>query len=418
MRRPASIVIALLATAAAAASGARVAADAACSSGRLMGVRAELFVLATPRADTVLAGPGEFNYGQERGAPPLSTIHGQRFRLDRVGGDVPAALAGAEGGEAVLVPYGSQCREVWRWNKARWAEPGTQVFADAVLRPREQWVNGRPTFDVDMVHDVYPESYKRYRDSVPDSKLSPAEVFGLNQALPTWNQLQADTAEAYRRLNAWVRANPAMAARFPANLTVQEAREMLQPCVPAYDPHPVAGTYRAQVVVEQRDTIALHFRTDPRGYPLCGDAPDDVPLDAVRPRRAPTARLYVYAAADVAGVAAAERAGGRASGCGVAIIDVLNQPTGSERRPREWRAEYNYLALPSCFPDHPQVGEAAEALFQAYVAGERHQAPGTFREDPAGGVRFEQAWRANGRVVLELRATRTGTQAAGAVDAR
>jgi hypothetical protein len=418
MRSPVWVVAALLASAAAAASTARAAADAACSSGRLMGVRAELFVLATARADTVLAGPGALNYSRERNAPPLSTIHGQRFRLDRVGGNVPAALANAGGGDAVLVPYGSECRDVRRWSKARWAEPGTQVFADAVLRPRQQWVEGRPTFDVEMVHDVYPHSYDRYRDSVPENELSPPQVFGLNQALPTWSQVQVDTAAAYRRLNAWVRANPGLAARFPANRAVAEARETLQPCVPAYDPHPVAGTYGAQVVVSQRDTIALLFRTDARGYPLCGDASTDVPLDAVRPRKAPTARLYVYAAPDMEGVAAAERAGGRGSGCGVAIIDVLNRPRGGERPPREWRAEYNYLALPSCFPDHPQVGQAAEALFQAYVGGERDQGLGTFHEGPDGEVRFEQAWRANGRLLLELRAWRIGTRAAGAMDDR
>ncbi|HEY0021235.1 MAG TPA: hypothetical protein VGC13_33335 [Longimicrobium sp.] len=111
MRSSIAGMAALLMAGAAFAAGAP--APDTCSSSRIHGVRSGLFLLATARADTVRAGPASFLRTRQHGdSAALAGIHGQRFRLDRVGGDVPAALAGAEGGEAVLVPYGSMCRDV------------------------------------------------------------------------------------------------------------------------------------------------------------------------------------------------------------------------------------------------------------------------------------------------------------------
>ncbi|HEX5870834.1 MAG TPA: hypothetical protein VFY65_10480, partial [Longimicrobium sp.] len=99
------MMIPLLATAAFAP---RVPAADACSTSRILSVRGGMFVLATARADTLRTGPGPIRY-DVRDPSRLESIHGQRFRIERVGGDVPAELAGA-GTEAVLVPYGSACR--------------------------------------------------------------------------------------------------------------------------------------------------------------------------------------------------------------------------------------------------------------------------------------------------------------------
>lgn len=306
-------------------------ADPACSTGRLFGVRAPLFVLATAGTDTVRAGPGPIEYNARRNPPDsLARIHGQRFRLDRVGGDVPAELAGAEGGEAVLVPYGWECRDTWRWHQARWAEPGVQLVADATLRPRVQWVDGRPTFDVEVVHDVYPNAFTPDADSAAEF-LRAAEVFGLYQALPTWNEVEADPAAAYRRFLGWARAHPAQAGRFPASYAMREAQEWLQPCKPAYDPHPVAGTYRADFVLHGRDTLTAFLRTDSRGYPMCGDAETRLDLAAVQPRMADTARLYVFgSAAGEASIPATNAEAWQAENCSVVKLDVFNQPRTDE----------------------------------------------------------------------------------------
>lgn len=377
----------------------------ACSTRRLMGARSSLFMLATARHDTLRAGPGpiRYNSGDTTG---LENIHGQRFRIDGLGGDVPAELAGAS--EAVLVPYGSACRETYAWrDKARWAEPGSQVLVDLVLRPREQWVGGIPTFDVEMEHGRYPEGYTLALDSVPDEMLTPAQVFELNRVLPTWEAVEAAPDSAYRSLFAWARSNPRLAARFPATAALAEANEWLQPCRPAYDPHPVAGTYRATVMVGASDTLTTYLRTHASGYSLCG--PLLPPLDeaVLRPQLADSARLYVYGAPDTALIlatnAAASAGGGR---CGAGMFDVQNRSVLSEDGLRSWEADFNDAMLPSCFPDEPEVRRASQAIYAAYVADPRANLPGRFRETPGGGMTFEQTWRANGRVVLHLTATR------------
>lgn len=398
--------------AAATAAAARPPGGDACSTGRIHGVRTELFVLATAGADTVRAGPGPIRYGPQPVDPAsLESIHGQRFRLDRVGGDVPVELAGAEGGEAVLVPYGSECRDVWRWSRARWAEPGRRVFADASLRPREQWVDGVPTFDVEMVHDVYPEGYTRMTDDDSLALMTPEEAFDFTRLLPTFDEAQAAPAPAYRRLLAWARGNPALAARFPATRALAEASDALQPCVPPHDPHPVAGTYRASVILERTDTLTFLFQTDARGHPLCAPAELRLDLAEVRPRMADTARLYLRGAADEAALEAAPPGAGARPGCGGGSVDVANAPRG-EADARAWGADYNYAAIPSCFPAVPRANAIGEALFAAYVAGDRSDVPGRFVE--AGGeMRFEQSWRAGGRVLLEMRAARVGPRTMG-----
>lgn len=378
---------------------------AVCSSGRIVGVRAPLFVLATAREDTVQAGPGTVQYEREDTAA-LATIHGQRFRLDRLGGDVPAELAAVEGSEAVLVPYGSQCGDAWRWREARWAAPGAQVFVDVTLRPREQWVDGRPTFDADMVHDVYPEGYERYQVSNAEL-MTPPQLFDLTQLLPTFEEAEAAPAPAYRAFLAWARANPGLASRFPATAFMEAAQEALQPCVPAYRPHPAAGTYRGTVAVNGADTLTFFFRTSAEGYSLCGPVPPRLDLAEVQPRPADTARLYVNGGT---GEPRIPDGGGRGEpmegSCAGGIVDVVNRPRTGADGGRGWEADYNYLALPGCFAAHPRVKEATELLFEAYMAGARDTQPGRFAEAPGDGMRFQQSWQVDGRVVLEIRATR------------
>jgi hypothetical protein len=391
--------------AAGAAFAARPPEPPACSSSRIFGVRAPLFMLATARTDTVRAGPGTIGY-EVRDTAALASIHGQRFRLDRLGGDVPAELAALEGSEAVLVPYGSHCGDAWRWREARWAAPGAQVFVDVTPRPREQWVDGRPTFDVDMVHDRYPEGYRMYRDSAAEL-MTPGQLFDLTRLLPTFQEMETAPMPAYRAFLAWARANPGLASRYPATAFMEVAQEALQPCVPAYDPHPAAGTYRAAVIVEETDTLTVFLRTDAKGYPGCAPAPPRLDLTEVRPWPADTARLYVHGGADEAAIPADNREANQGR-CGVGLFDVVNRPrTGADGR-RTWEADYNYLVLPGCFPDHPQVRRATEAAFQGYAAGARDGEPGRFAETPEGGMRFEQAWRVDGRVVLRVVATRIG----------
>jgi hypothetical protein len=383
----------------------------ACTSGRIHGVRSDLFVLATARADTVRAGPAAFLRAPVHGdSAALAGIHGQRFRLDRVGGDVPAELAGAAGGEAVLVPYGSMCRDVWRWDRARWAEPGAQLFADAVLRPRDRWVEGRPTFDVDVVHGWYPDSYTENVTPAPRDPLTPAQVFELNARLPTWEQMEKATFSAYRPLLAWARANPRLAGRFPATLAMEQAHYWLQPCVPPDAHHPVAGTYRATVVVNGRDTLTSWFRTSRSGYPKCAPAKPRLDLTAVQPRAADTVRLSVYGSRmDEAAIPATyPEARERPGSCSSVALDVLTRPQADAAGRRRWAADYDPGGFTACFRGDARVQGLGDALQAAYTARTLEAPPGWFQETADGGMRFERTWRVAGRPVLEVRATRTG----------
>jgi hypothetical protein len=389
--------------AAGAAFAVRAPASEACSTRRVVGVRSYLFMLATARGDTVRAGPGPIQY-EGTDTAGQADIHGQRFRLDRLGGDVPAELAGAT--EAVLVPYASACRETWRSRKARWAGAGSQVLVDATLRPRAMWAGGIPTFDVDMEHAVYPDGWVKSMDSVPDNLLDAVQVFELNQVLPTWEHAERAPDSAYAPLLAWARANPRLAARYPASEALEWAHDALQPCIPAYDPHPVAGTYRATVIVNGRDTLTYFFRTSARGFAMCGSAPPPLDEPVLRPRMADTARLYVNGSADEAAIPEAGReAWEREGSCGTATLDVVNRPRTGAAGKRGWQASYDVL-LSRCFPGHAGLKQAQDALDAALMENERTGEPGWFHEDAAGGMRFEQVWRLDGRVIMEIRAVR------------
>jgi hypothetical protein len=383
-------------------------AASACQTGRLLSVRAPLFLLATAGADTVRAGPGPIRYTHGDTAN-LESIHGQRFRLDRIGGDVPPELSGAAGSEAVLVPYGWECRETWRWSGARWAAPGVQVLVDAQLRPRELWVDGRPTFDVEVLHDLYPESYARHADTVT-RLLEPADVFEMTATLPTWQEVEADTAAAYRAFLRWATANPALASRFPATEAMREAQEWLQPCVPPDALHPVAGTYRATVIVNGRDTLTSWFRTSRSGYPRCAPPATRLDLTAVQPRAADTVRLSVYGSGvDEAAIPATNGEAWECPGsCSSVGLDVLTSPQADAAGRRRWAADYDFGGFTACFRGDARVQGLGDALQAAYTARTLVAPPGWFQETADGGMRFERAWRVAGQPVLEVRATRTG----------
>lgn len=381
----------------------------ACSTRRAFGTRAPLIVLATARSDTVRAGPGPIAYtdGDSGDARDSRPIFGQVFRLDRVGGEVPRELASARAAgnsEVVLVPYGWECGDVWRWaSSTRWTKPGLQILTDVRLRPRAQWVSGRPTFDVNPDHDAYPRAYIFTREEQDKPRMTSAQAYEFSRVLPTYAEVQRDAFAAYRPLLRWVRANPQLARVFPAPSAIAEAQGELQPCVPAYDPHPVAGTYR-MTVIAGTDTATAFFRTDARGYPRCGEAPLDLDLSAVRPRAADSAQLYVHGARTEAEIPATNRAA-NANGCGVATAHVVNRPTIVEGEQR-WRADFNYLVLSGCLPRSAGVKDGVKAASAAYAAGDREEKPGTFALRPDGTATFEQSWTANGRVVLEMRGTR------------
>jgi hypothetical protein len=238
--------------------------------------------------------------------------------------------------------------------------------------------------------------------------MTSAQAFEFSRVLPTYAEVQRDAFAAYQPLLRWRRANPQLARIFPAPAAVAEAQERLQPCLPAYDPHPVAGTYR-MTVIAGADTMTAFFRTDERGYPRCGEAPLPLDLTAVSPRAADMARLYVHGAPTEAEIPSTNRAA-NASPCRVATADVVNRPATGVGEQR-WRADFNVLILSRCFPQSARVREGVGAASAASAAGERRENAGTFAVRTDGIATFEQSWTANGRVVLEMRGTRVTQEA-------
>lgn len=195
--------------------------------------------IATATADTLHAGPGSVEFyaeGPSVGAPirtPERPIYGQVVRISTVGGlasDTLQALADSGHLEAVIVPwaYGMHCRTTAWSLSARWVEPGATGFYVGRLRPREQWVGGRPTFDVGGYSMPYPHGsfIRRYlrRWTDPGEKaLDVAEFHALYEALPLNEELERDPRRALRPLQRWEREHPELARRAPAADILQEA---------------------------------------------------------------------------------------------------------------------------------------------------------------------------------------------------
>lgn len=406
MIRKTMVMMAAVLLAATAGAAQPVVAGGDCQPGRVMSARAPLFLLATAQAATVRAGPGTIAY-TTTDTFALNRIQGQRFRLDAAGGAAAAGVA-EMGAEVVLVPHGERCGQTWQWPEERWAEPGAQLVVDAEPRPRDAWVDGMPTFDVELSRGGYPGSDAFYEAARLES-LSPAQVFAFYPVLPSRARMRAPADSLFGPLLAWAGANPSLAARFPASAALEEAYQALQPCTHPHDVHPVAGSYRVTIVAKGADTLHTYFRTDPRGDPDCGPTPP-VDVAVVRPRTAGMARLYVHGHVDADLIPETNAEAGVAPGsCGLPV-KLANQPRAEDGAGRAWQADFEYLNLPGCFADHPRVQQAADAVLMAYAVAEREPPPGWFRETAGGGMRFEQVWLVDGRPVLELRGERVSTR--------
>jgi hypothetical protein len=148
--------------------------------------------------------------------PPLP--YGQVVRLERVGGAhasrIRAALA-ASRNEAVLVRWelGADCGPARSERREPWLDRGSRVFTTARLRAKAGWVGGRPTFDVTSFDYPYTEQAP-WTDPRGHRVAGPrlAEYWELYETLPTFPQMERDTAAALAPMRAWVRAHPALAA--------------------------------------------------------------------------------------------------------------------------------------------------------------------------------------------------------------
>lgn len=245
----------------------------ACSMVSFPSYRDGTQLIATATPDTVPAGAGPVAYKPAWGQAD-GPVYGQVVHVERAGGTDAAALP-ATVERAVLVPweYDESCHPTRYTRSYRWVQPGERGLFWARLRPREQWVDGLPTFDV---RDPFPLPYtpRRWAEGA-DSLLSIEQTFELIGLLPRSGDAQADPEAAYQPLLAWAAANPRLAGMRPASGVVDGARlHVRRGRLRRIDP-PLAGTYRFSVTVDGEASRTFYART--RSAPMSEWDPDRSP---------------------------------------------------------------------------------------------------------------------------------------------
>jgi hypothetical protein len=78
------------------------------------------------------------------------------------------------------------------------------------LRPREHWLGGLPTFDIEMAwrEPLWQGEDPRWNREPRDDLLSPAEFMQFFEALPDWEFLERAPAQAAARARQWERRHP------------------------------------------------------------------------------------------------------------------------------------------------------------------------------------------------------------------
>jgi hypothetical protein len=236
-------------------------------------------VLGSALPDTIFAGPGSVvysNYPGHWGDGRRDAFFAQLVDVARLAGADSQALEAhfAQHGDRriALVPwdYAPDCRPVPWSRSARWVEDGNLAFYRLQLRAPAEWARGYPTFDV-LAADLQPYPHglfwrRGYRNS--DSVraglgLTATEYFDLYAVLPTREESDGQSAAAFARLDAWLIANPSIAQRYPATLTLRLLRRPRQnpPPPPANESLEPTGRPAALPRPELRPgRPAAHFR--------------------------------------------------------------------------------------------------------------------------------------------------------------
>lgn len=192
---------------------------------------AATYLVGTATTDTARSTPG----GQPIRLPGLASgprepTFGQLLLVAEVFGSDSARLEQAftrrGRREALVVPwsYGPGCQPIPWQGSARWAPVGPPGAYRLHLRPEAEWAGGPPVFDALRAElQPYPLGLLARPPSEPEA-LTPAEFTALYASLPTDTDARERRAAAQRALDAWERAHPELAQRFPAVAILRNAR--------------------------------------------------------------------------------------------------------------------------------------------------------------------------------------------------
>jgi hypothetical protein len=131
--------------------------------------------------------------------------------------------AGQEVGRSIYLTAWSQNDSCGRlfWRTSLLMKPGTEAYMSMDPRPRSEWINGTPTYDI-----VHPDDDAFYAPDVKclnpegyDGKnpLSAREFAAVITIVPPYSQYVADPVKAGKEVLDWGRRNPRLASRYPVD---------------------------------------------------------------------------------------------------------------------------------------------------------------------------------------------------------
>lgn len=349
------------------------------------------FLLATPRGDTVPDTRGD------------GSAFGQVADVARVGGEeAETVFAAARERGVVLVPWGfdDDCRPIEWSGPWRWATVGDEGFFRARLRPRNEWIDERPTLDVlAAVWEGFPASPWEHPMAAGRPLLDAGELFDLYERLPTEAAIASRPYGAVSDLVEWRRAAGDRAAAYPAATLIRAAFRTAELARVRSTPLTFEGTYRMRV--ERDDAVLATFllRT---GY--VGTEPLDDPETAAGPLPAAPRPADAYAAAVALGeepgdLPAANAGGPPPSGCMRALgLRVEAAEFAPDDAPRGWHAELETSFVAACFPGSevlaglqpPEPDGLATDAAPVPADGAPGALTGAFRQEADGRFTFRQ----------------------------
>jgi hypothetical protein len=192
----------------------------------------ETYILATALPETVQVGPGRIHLRGEPGHvgySHASSIYGQLFQLDGIGGDLShgsdsAFLTRQSRVVVVIWDYDAGCAPTAWGLSARFVSPGQQAFLLLERRPRSQWPHGLPIFDNQFAGQlVYPRNALTMAESlgVWEGTLTAKELFDLTEALPPLCLWLRDPVAASRQFEAAKTRYASLINRWPGDNSVR-----------------------------------------------------------------------------------------------------------------------------------------------------------------------------------------------------
>ena len=357
------------------------------------------YVLGAAGPDTILSGSGPVRYATgdgHFGRGANRPIYGQLFVVDRIG--VPAADSlPTSVVNAVIVPwdYAADCRPTPWTRSARWLPVGERGLVTGALREQQYWVDEMPTIDVHMPQ-AQPYPQRVVRAASPDSALSADELFTMLETLPDHASVEEAPREAVVPFREWMRANPALAQRWPVNQTANNLHYYAEMSLLRRTVPPISGTFRFAIARPGQDSTLFFVRTSPEPTTSWRRPPGPPAVPLVDIRSPDSYYVLVTTALSERDLprGASDREMDREG-----YIGLVHEPRVRADGSREWAGQVDFR-----FIERTLFGDRRSARRPDASASD-----GVFVMDAAGRIRAEMTLRHIGDQPIILRGERIST---------